>query len=509
MASAQSTGAVTRATRREWIGLSVLVLPIVLVSMDISVLYLALPSIADDLNPSSSQQLWILDIYSFILAGLLVTMGSLGDRIGTRRLLMIGSAIFGLASVAAAFSHTPEVLIASRVLLGIGGATLAPSTLALLRIMFVDPVQRGAAVGVWTAGFSGGAALGPVIGGVLLEYFWWGSVFLINIPIMVVLLIFAPIVLPESKNPHPGRFDPVSVIFSIAAMLSIVYAVKHAAQEGVDLQALVVLAVGLVIGALFVRRQRRTTTPIIDFTLFRVPAFSVAVLVILVSVFVISGFNLALSQYLQLVKRLGPLEAGLWSLIPAVVTTVASVSAPLIMKRRSPAVILVGALAVMGLGSAVVALVAVPGDTGSGSTLAVLLVGMAVAALGVGTGTTLGSDRVLATAAPEKAGAAGSVSETGAEIGGALGIALLGSISAATYRIAMGDEGTVDNTLSGALATARSLPADEAARLADRAREAYVDGIVAAAGSTVLIMVAAAVTAVVLFRRSPQAAARK
>lgn len=492
-----------RAGRREWWGLAVLVVPIVLVSMDMSVLYLALPSLTEDLQPSSSQQLWILDIYSFMLAGLLVTMGSLGDRIGTRRLLMIGSLVFGIASVAAAFSHSPEALIASRVLLGVGGATLAPSTLSLLRKLFVDPVQRGVAIGIWTAGFAGGGSFGPVIAGTLLEYFWWGSVFLINIPIMIVLLIAAPLILPEAKNPAPGRFDLPAVAASIVAMLGIVYALKHAAQSGLDWQVAAALAVGLLVGWWFVRRQRASTHPVIEFDLFRTPAFSVAVIVILVSVFIITGFNLMLSQYLQLVMGLGTLEAGLWSLIPAIATAAASLSAPLIMKRRRPSVILVGAISVMVLGAVVIGFVAVPSSVGSGATLAILLCGMVIAAVGVGTGTTFGSDRVLATAAPEKAGAAGAVSETGAELGGALGIAVLGSISVATYRIVLGPaDAAGDGTLAATLSDARQLDPDLGADLAGRAREAYVDGIVAASGATVVILLIAGAAAAALFRRS-------
>lgn len=483
-----------RAGRREWIGLAVLVMPIVLVSMDMSVLYLALPSLAEDLQPSSAQELWILDIYGFMLAGLLVTMGSLGDRIGTRKLLMIGSLIFGVASVAAAFSHSPEALIASRVLLGLGGATLAPSTLALLRVLFRDPVQRGMAVGVWTAGFAGGGSFGPVIAGTLLEYFWWGSVFLINLPIMVVLLIAAPLLLPESKNPNPGRFDLPAVTASIVAMLSIVYAVKHTAQSGIDWQSVAALTVGLLVGTWFVRRQRRSTHPIIEFDLFRTPAFAVAVIVLLVSVFVITGFSLQLAQYLQLVLGLGTLQAGLWSLIPALATATASLTAPLVMKRKRPSVILVGAVTVMGFGASIIAMVALPADVTSGTTLAVLLGGMVVMALGVGTGTTFGSDTVLSTAAPEKAGAAGAISETGAELGGALGIALLGSISVATYRLVLGGEASADGTLTATLATASP-------QLAERARDAYVDGIVAAAGATMVTMLVAGLTAAWLFRR--------
>ncbi len=491
-----------RAGLREWVGLAVLVMPILVVSMDMSVLYLALPALTVDLQPSSAEQLWILDIYSFMLAGLLVTMGSLGDRIGTRRLLMIGSVVFGVASVLAAFSQNPEQLIASRVLLGIGGATLAPSTLSLLRTLFVDPVQRGMAVGVWTAGFAGGGSFGPVVAGFLLEHFWWGSVFLINLPIMAVLLIAAPLILPEAKNPDPGRFDLLAVAGSIVTMLALVFALKHTAQDGVDWQAGAALVVAAAVGTWFVRRQRASTHPIIDFPLFRNPAFSVAVIVILVSVFVIAGFNLLLSQFLQLVMGFSTLEAGLWSLFPAVAAAVASLTAPFVMKRRPPSVILLGSICVAAVGAAVVGLVGLPGSVTTGAALAILLCGMVIASLGVGTGTTLGSDRVLATAAPEKAGAAGAVSETGAELGGALGIAVLGSINLATYRLALGGDVPPDSTLAGVL----SDPTTGSA-VADRAREAYVDGMEAAAGATVGMLVVAGLVSAYLFRRAARTTA--
>jgi DHA2 family multidrug resistance protein-like MFS transporter len=266
-----------RATRREWIGLAVIALPCMLYSMDLTVLNLAVPAISAQLKPSSAELLWIVDIYGFMVAGCLITMGTLGDRIGRRRLLLVGAAAFGVASVLAAFSSTSAMLIASRALLGIAAATLAPSTLSLIRNMFLDPQQRTVAISVWVMSYSAGAAIGPVIGGVLLEYFWWGSVFLINVPVMVLLLFLAPLFLPEFRDPNAGRLDIVSAGQSLAAVLAVIYGLKHIAEQGLSLAAGTAIGAGLAVAFLFVRRQRKLAEPLIDMRLFRAPAFSAAI----------------------------------------------------------------------------------------------------------------------------------------------------------------------------------------------------------------------------------------
>jgi MFS transporter, DHA2 family, multidrug resistance protein len=221
-----------QATRREWAGLAVLALPTLLVSVDTFVLLLALPQISEHLHPSSTQLLWISDIYSFLLAGFLVTMGTLGDRIGRRRLLLIGAAAFGLASVLAAYAPNPALLIAARALLGLAGATLSPSTLALIANMFRDPRQRAVAIGVWMACFMSGAAIGPIVGGVLLERFWWGSVFLLAVPVMALLLTAGPLLLPEYRAGGAGGVDLVSVALSLAGILPVVYGITGLARAG-------------------------------------------------------------------------------------------------------------------------------------------------------------------------------------------------------------------------------------------------------------------------------------
>src|SRR5262245_38932454 len=219
-----------RATRREWVGLAVLALPCLLYSMDLTVLNLAVPHLSADLEPSGAQLLWIVDIYGFLVAGSLMTMGTLGDRIGRRRLLLTGAAAFGAASVLAAFSFTAAMLIAARAILGVASATLAPSTLSLIRNMFLDPRERTVAMGVWIASFSAGGALGPLLGGFLLEHFWWGSVFLVNVPVMLLLLALGPWLLPEYRDPHPGRLDAFSAVLSLVAVLAVIYGIKRIAE---------------------------------------------------------------------------------------------------------------------------------------------------------------------------------------------------------------------------------------------------------------------------------------
>ena len=304
----------SRAGRKEWMGLAVIAVACLLYVMDLSVLYLAVPSLTRDLEPSSSQLLWITDIYGFLVAGFLITMGTLGDRIGRRKVLLTGAAAFGAASVLAAFSTSAEMLIAARALLGIAGATVAPSTLSLIRNMFHDPRQRTTAIGVWGTSFAVGGAIGPLVGGVMLEFFWWGSVFLVNVPVMALLLVLGPRLLPEFRDPGAGRSDLTSAALSLAAVLSVIYGLKQIAQEGLGWSAGVAIGAGLAVGAVFVRRQTKLADPLIDLRLFRVPKFSVSVASNALTGFVVFGTFLFVAQYLQLAVGLSPLQAGVWSL---------------------------------------------------------------------------------------------------------------------------------------------------------------------------------------------------
>ena len=308
--------------------------------MDLTVLNLAIPIISEELQPTSVQLLWMIDIYGFLVAGLLVTMGTLGDRIGRRRLLLAGAAGFALASLFAAFSTGPDMLIAARAVMGVAGATIAPSTLSLIFTMFLDPKQRSTAIGVWIAAYSAGGAIGPVLGGVLLEFFWWGSVFLIGVPVMALLLLLGPRTLPEYRDPNAGRLDLVSVAMSLLAILGVVFGLKQLAQDGVSATPVIVIVAGLLVGFLFVRRQLRLESPIIDVRLFRIPAFSASLGTYFLGIFVVVGYFLFISQYLQLIRGLSPLNAALWSLPSALGFIVAGIAAPRIIHRFRPSVIM-------------------------------------------------------------------------------------------------------------------------------------------------------------------------
>jgi DHA2 family multidrug resistance protein-like MFS transporter len=340
-----------KATRREWLGLAVLALAALMYVMDLTVLHLAVPKMSAALQPSSAELLWIIDIYGFFVAGALITMGSLGDRIGRRRLLLVGAAAFGVTSLLAAFSTTPQMLIASRAALGIAGATLAPSTLSLIFYMFQDPGERTAAIGVWIGSFSAGSAVGPVLGGIMLEFFWWGSVFLLAIPVMVVLLILGPRILPEYRDPEAGRLDPASALMAVAAVLAVIFGLTQIAQEGFGLLPIGAVVAGLLVGVAWVRRQRRLADPMIDLALFRLPRFSAALVVNFLAIFVAVGYFLFIAQYLQLVAGLTPFQAGLLSLPSAVAFVVGSQAAPRIVSRVRPANLIGGGLALRFAGA--------------------------------------------------------------------------------------------------------------------------------------------------------------
>jgi DHA2 family multidrug resistance protein-like MFS transporter len=411
--SATAPGLIRKAGRREWIGLAVLSLACLLYVMDLTVLHLAVPSISETLHPSSAQLLWIIDIYGFMVAGFLVTMGTLGDRIGRRKLLMIGAAGFGVVSVLAAFSTTPEMLIGSRALLGIAGATLAPSTLSLIFAMFEDPKQRSAAIGVWISAFSAGSAIGPVLGGVLLEHFRWGSVFLLALPVMGLLLVLGPIVLPEYKDPKAGRLDVVSAILSLVAVLAVIFGLKQVAQDGLGVQPLVAIGLGVGAGIAWVRRQLTLDDPMLDVRLFRVLAFSAALSVNFLAIFVAVGYFLFVAQYLQLVLGLSPLEAGAWSVPSAIGFVIGSNVGPRIVRRVRPAWIVGAGLGIAAGGLAILT------QIGESNGLFVVVLASIVISLGFGPVMGLTTELVVGAAPPERAGAASGISETAAELGGA------------------------------------------------------------------------------------------
>jgi MFS transporter, DHA2 family, multidrug resistance protein len=499
-----TTQAPPRAGRREWIGLAVLALACLLYVMDLTVLHLAVPAISADLQPSSAQLLWIIDIYGFMVAGFLVTMGTLGDRIGRRKLLLIGAASFGAVSVLAAFSTSPEMLIASRALLGIAGATLAPSTLSLIFAMFQDPGQRSRAVAVWISAFSAGSAIGPVLGGVMLEQFWWGSVFLLALPVMALLLILGPIVLPEYKAPDAGRLDLLSAGMSLVAILSVIFGLKQIAQDGFGPLPVGTIILGLVVGALFVRRQFALADPMIDVRLFRIPAFSASLAVNVLAIFVAVGYFLFVAQYLQLVVGLSPLEAGLWSLPSAIAFVIGSNLAPRLVRMVRPAYVMAAALAIAAAGLAVLAQVAGPDG------LAIVVIASIIISLGLAPVFGLTTELIVGSAPPERAGAASGISETGAELGGALGISILGSIGILIYRgdvaralpsdLPASAVAAARDTLGAAVGVASELPSQLGATVIAVAQDAFVSGMQAAATISAIVAVGVAILALIALR---------
>jgi len=493
-----------RATRREWIGLAVIALPCLLYSMDLTVLFLAVPQLSADLRPSSAQLLWVTDIYGFLLAGSLITMGTLGDRIGRRRLLLLGAAAFGLVSVLAAYSTSAGMLIATRALLGVAGATLAPSTLSLVRNMFLDPSQRTLAIGVWISSFSAGAAIGPVAGGVLLEAFWWGSVFLLAVPVMALLLVLGPLLLPEFRDPDAGRLDLASAVLSLIAVLAVIYGLKQLAQDGLGWPPMLSILAGLAVGVGFVRRQRTLADPLLDLQLFRIPAFSAALAANTLDFFVSFAALLFIAQYLQLVLGLSPLQAGLWMLPSAMGFIVGSLLTPLLVRRARPAFVMAGGMALAAVGFGLLTQV----DPTSG--LAAVVAGTVVFSLGSAPMTTLATDLLVGSAPPERAGAASGISETSSEFGGALGIAVLGVIGTAVYRGQVADAvpasvpdeaaAAARDTLGGALAAAGQLPDQPGAALLDAAREAFTQGLHLSFAVSAAVAIGIAILVAVLLR---------
>ncbi|MFI1826954.1 MFS transporter [Streptomyces sp. NPDC020412] len=485
-----------KAGAREWAGLAVLALPTLLLSLDQSVLFLALPHLAESLAPTGTQTLWIMDVYGFMMAGFLVTMGTLGDRIGRRRLLMVGATAVGATSLLAAFSTSAEMLIVTRALLGVAAATLMPSTLALIGNMFRDPHQRGRAIAVWASCFMGGTALGPVVGGVLLEYFWWGSVFILGVPVMVVLLVAAPLVLPEYRDEGAGRIDAPSVALSLAAILPVIYGLKETARNGWEPQAAAAVALGLGFGVLFVLRQRRLTHPLLDLALFRHAAFTTWLLILLLAMATMSGVYYFVTGYMQMVAGLSPFEAGLWMVPSALMSVVAATLAPTLVRHLPIGVVIGGGLGLAAVGYLVLAFVDPVGG------LPLLITGFVISFFGTGPIGALGTNLVVSSAPPEKSGSAASLSETSGEFGVSFGLAAFGSLGGALYQGAVevpdgvtgADAEAVRASVEGALAVAGSLPADLGAQVLSAAREAYTGGLTAVA---VVCAVLAAVTGVV------------
>jgi DHA2 family multidrug resistance protein-like MFS transporter len=462
-----------RATAREWTGLAVIALPCMLYSMDLTILNLAVPAIAADLRPSASELLWIIDIYGFMVAGFLMVMGALGDRYGRRRMLLIGAAAFGAMSVVAAYARTAEELILARAALGIAGATLAPSTLSLISNMFRDEGERTFAISMWIASFSVGGIVGPLVGGFVLDVWWWGAAFLVAVPVMALLLLVGPFLLPEFRSETPPALDWPSAALSLAAVLVFIWGVKGAAEAGLGAATAAAIAAGLGLALLFLRRQRRLAVPLLDLGLFRAPAFSLSLAVNLVAIMFMFGSYIFFAQYLQLVAGLSALEAAFWSLPGAIGFTLMSFLNARLMARFSPLALFVGGLLLCSGGFLLL---------GFMTTLAGIVVAMILASIGLTPVIALTTAYVTGAVPPEKTGVAAALSETAGELGGALGIALLGSLATLVYRSRMAgavpaglpDAGAIGTSLAAAVEAAPGLPAEIAVPLLEAARAAFM-----------------------------------
>lgn len=491
-----------RAGRRQWAGLAVLALPTMLLSLDLSVLFLAVPHLSADLGASSTEQLWITDVYGFMTAGFLITMGTLGDRIGRRRLLLIGAATFGAASVVAAYSTSPEMLIISRAALGIAGATLLPSTLALIRQMFHDPKQMGVAIAGWTTAYMAGVALGPVVGGVMLEYFWWGSVFLLGVPIMLLLLVTGPAILPEARDPAAGRLDLTSVVLSLAAILPIIYGLKDLARYGWELTPILAIVVGVILGVVFVVRQRRLASPLLDLRLFGIATVRATLVMAMLVAALQNGSAFLVTVFLQMVEGLSPLATGLWMVVPAVALVLTINATPRLAGRIPPGQVFAGGLAVSAVGYLLLSRV------NSAGSMALLMVAVVIVFAGIGPAGALTNQLVLGAAPPERAGTAASMTSTSGEFGIAFGIATLGSLATAVYRgqvdvppeVPAEPSAAAQESVVGAVAAAERLGGGIGAQLLDNAREAFTTALNTVASVSTVLYLGAALVALITLR---------
>lgn len=495
------------AGRREWAGLAVLGLPALLLAVDASVVLLALPRISLALAPTSTQQLWIIDIYGFMIAGFLVTMGSLGDRIGRRRLLLTGAACFALTSVFAACSTSAAMLIVARALMGVAGATIMPSALALIGDMFPNPRQQNMAIAVFISCFMAGAAIGPVVGGALLTSFWWGSVFLLGVPVMAVLMAAGPVLLPERRNQAAAKLDLASVVLYLAAILPLIYALNGLARAGWEPGPALSLVIGLAFAVVFLRRQRTLGTPLLDLGLFRHRSFSAALTIMLLGGAMMSGLSLFFTLFVQVVKGWSPLTTGLWMVVSAVSMVIGSMLAPAVARKVRP-----GRVLAAGLGFAVTGFLLI-GLVRQGGPMTVPIIGVAVLSLGAGAFASLGTGLVVGSVPSDKAGSAASVAQTSAEFGTAFGIATLGSIGTAIYRgmldlpakVPAGAASAARESITRAATVANGLPAAAGTTVLDAAKAAFTTALQGVAIIAAVVTIGLALLAVIALRQAPPA----
>ncbi|ROR73324.1 MFS transporter [Bogoriella caseilytica] len=487
---------VLRASRRTWAGLALLTLPMVMLSTDLTVLFFAMPAISTDLSPGPTQALWIVHVYGFLIAGLLISMGRLGDRIGPRKLLLVGAAAFGVLAVLAAFSTSATMLVVIRALLGIAGATLMPSLFSLLRVMFTDEKQRRLAIAIMMSAFSVGGAAGPLLGGVLLEFFWWGSVFLVNVPFMVLLVAVGPWLLPERSDLESARLDVASVLLSVAGMLAVVYGLQEIAADtdsgaGTAWLHLAIMAAGAGLLAWFVRRQGRLRDPLFDLSLLRDRRIAAPLTSVLLVGIGLVGTYYLLTQFLQGVAGLSALHAAYWTL-PYVAANIAGfLAAPALAGRIRPAIIATGGTAIGALGLGLTAVA-----TSASSSIPSIMGLFAVAAVGQGMAFALLSDMIISSAPAERAGSAAAAQEVSGELGTAAGIAIGGAIGLLVYRTQLArtmPDGVPDSERESALNGIHTVPSEGADDLLRAAQDAFAAGVATFAWVAAALMAVSAI----------------
>ncbi|MEW2518650.1 MFS transporter [Actinacidiphila alni] len=500
------SAAADRAHGRRWAVLAICCVAAALLGIDNSVLNYAIPSLSRELNPSSTQLLWIVDVYGFVLGGLLIVAGNIGDRIGRKKLLLLGVAGFGAASALTAYADGPGMLIAARALLGLAGATIMPSTLSLVRSAFDDPKERTTAIGISSGIGAASFALGPVVGGLLLDHFWWGSVFLINVPVMAVVLVAGWLLLPESRNPRPGRLDWPSVPMSVTALFGVIYAIKTAARDGVDDRAVwISAAIGIAALVLFLRRQTTIADPLLDLKFFRNPAFAGAVGSNVVTLFTATTLSLGFSLYFQVVRGWSPLTAGL-ALLPGPLSAAfaAPLSAVLIPKIGRARTVAFG-LVLMAASTATLGLVT------PHSSYWLLLPALVVNGAGLIFVFSVTADTLLASVPRTKTGTAAAISETAMELGGALGIAILGSVLSAFYRsdltlpggLTAGQTSAARESVTSGVGTGAALPGSTGQQVVEAAKSAFTDSMHSTTLIAAALMAVGAVVALFALRNVP------
>jgi len=492
-----------RAGAKQWWGLVVLVTPSTLLFMMLTILFLAAPNMAADLNPTSTQLLWILDIYGFVMAGFLVAMGILGDRIGKRLLMVIGAVLFAGVSIAAALTSSAELMIAWRAVLGLAAAMMVPATLGLIFVLFADAKQRGVAIGVWAGGISAGVALGPLLSGLLLEGFGWQATFLVAVPIMALVVIGAPLLLPEHKDPS-ARLDLFSALLLVSGLLAIIYGIKRFAAQEPAGPSIALLAAGVLVGLGFVIRQLRAEKPLLDVRLFANRTVSGALAVFLLSAAALGGVYSLFTQYLQHVQELSPLQAGLAILPAAAVLIVIATLSPVLARRFRPGNVIAVGLLTQVVGYILFAQL----DAGTG--LALVIASFVITYPGVAPSMALTTALVVSSVPPQKAGGASGLATTANDLGISLGVAVIGSVGIAAYRNRIGellpDELPADaaavasDSVDGAMASAAGLPDSLGEQLVNAAQEAFTGGLNTAAIVSAAIAALAAVIAATRLR---------